>query len=119
MIAVVTLLRLRHEESSELTRYFKVLLVAVFVWTTTAFFDGVGFSPALSYTFSKLAYLGIPTVATAWFLLALEYSDRGDFLSRRLLAGLAVEPVLVNVVVWTNDLHELYWRSTGRKLEPR
>ncbi|WP_323676754.1 histidine kinase N-terminal 7TM domain-containing protein [Halorubellus sp. PRR65] len=42
--------------------------------------------------------------------MALEYSDRGEFVDRQLLAALAVEPVLVNVVVWTNDVHELFWK---------
>ncbi|MFC6955161.1 histidine kinase N-terminal 7TM domain-containing protein [Halorubellus litoreus] len=108
-VSVWTLVSLRREDPTDLTRFLQLLLVAVLAWTTMAFFDGLGISPSVTYAFTKLTYLGIPVVPTAWLLVALEYSDRVDAVSDRLLAGLAVEPVLVNVVVWTNGSHELFW----------
>jgi PAS domain S-box-containing protein len=109
VFAVATLVRVRREGAGGITAPLQVLLVAVVVWMTMALLDNLGISPGISYTFTKLTYLGIPTVATAWFLVALEYTDRGDFASRRLLVALAIEPILVNVAVWTNDVHELFW----------
>jgi len=109
VLALATLLRIRREESTGIDRPLQLLLVAVFVWTTMTFGDQLGISPAVTYTFTKLSYLGIPVVSTAWFLVALEYTDRGDFVNGRLLVALAIEPVLVNVVVWTNEFHQLFW----------
>lgn len=105
------LFRLRREETTDIVQYLTLLMAAVFVWTSMGFFDQLGISPAVTYTFTKLTYLGIPVVSTAYLLVALEYTDRGDYVSNRLLAVLAIEPVLVNVVVWTNGpVHELFWR---------
>ena len=76
VLALATLLRIRREESTGIDRPLQLLLVAVFVWTTMTFGDQLGISPAVTYTFTKLSYLGIPVVSTAWFLVALEYTDR-------------------------------------------
>jgi signal transduction histidine kinase len=108
-VAAGTFVRVRREASSTLTRYLQVLLVGVMVWTMMSFFDGLGISPTVTYTFTKLTYLGIPVVPAVWLLVAVEYSDRIDAVSDRVLAALAVEPILVNVAVWTNDAHELFW----------
>ncbi len=110
-IAAATMVRLRRADGSEETQYrvLQVLFGAVVVWNISALLNGIGFSPTASYQFVKLTYVGIPITGTAWFAFALAYSDRGEFLSRRVVALLAVEPILVNVVVATNDVHRLFW----------
>jgi len=111
VIAAATVVRLRREDESDGTKYrvLQVLFGAVMVWNLAALLNGIGFSPSASYQFVKLTYLSIPVTGTAWFAFALAYSDRGEFLSRRVAALLAVEPVLVTVAVATNDVHRLFW----------
>jgi len=111
VLTTVTAVRLRETDDRDATQYrvLLVLFAAVVIWNVTALFDGIGISPTVSYHFNRLNYLGIPVVGAAWFAFALAYSDRGEFLTRRVVALLAVEPILMNLVVWTNDVHELVW----------
>jgi signal transduction histidine kinase len=108
-MAAVPLVQLRRADETTLRRCLQLLMAAVILWTAMTFLDGLGISPPVTYTFTKLTYVGIPLVPTAFLLVALAYTDRGEFVDRRLVALLAVEPVLVNGVVWTNRLHELFW----------
>lgn len=53
-------------------------------------------------------YLGVVGVPAAWLLFTLEYTGREEWISRRTIALLAVEPVLVLIAVWTNPSHHLF-----------
>ena len=52
-------------------------------------------------------------IPLAWLVTVLEYTGRGEWLTRRRLAGLLVEPLLVTVLVVTARRHALVWQSTG------
>lgn len=108
--ALATAIRLQRAEPSLLQRSLQANLLAVAVWTTMTFGDKVASSPETAHVFTRLTYLGIPLVTPLWLVFVLEYSDAWDVVDRRLGAALAVEPILVNVLVWTNgSLHELWW----------
>ena len=64
---------------------------------------------------AKVEYLGIATGPTAWLWLTIEYTGRTRWLSRRRLALLAVEPVVVLLLVWSNQYHGLVWRSIAEQ----
>ncbi|WP_435358919.1 histidine kinase N-terminal 7TM domain-containing protein [Haloarchaeobius sp. DFWS5] len=70
-------------------------------------------SSELAILGTKLTYLGIPVVVTAWFVLALRYAGRDDLLSTGLYVVLGAAPVLVNLVVWTAEMHTLWWSDFG------
>lgn len=59
-------------------------------------------------TWSNVRYFGIALAPVATLVFALEYTGRDGLVSRRLVAGLLVVPLVTNVVVWTNPLHELW-----------
>ena len=62
-------------------------------------------------------FLG-PSLATlSIFVFALEYTGRVDHVTPRLVALLAVIPVLTNVLVWTNSAHHLV-RASVTVVEP-
>src|SRR5262245_19448975 len=54
------------------------------------------------------AYFGIGLLPASWLIFALQYVSLGHWLTRRRLALLAIMPVWVLVMVWTNDLHHLF-----------
>ena len=72
---------------------------------------------ALSLAFTELsaqvfwyncAYFGIGLLPASWLAFALQYVGLGSWLTRRKLALLAIMPVWVLAMVWTNDLHKLF-----------
>jgi len=64
-----------------------------------------------SVFWGKFAYLGIVVGGTFWFVLTLEYSGRERYLKLPTVGLLAVEPVAINALVWTNGAHHLVWAS--------
>ncbi|MCD6344199.1 MAG: GAF domain-containing protein [Anaerolineae bacterium] len=61
---------------------------------------------------SQVRYVGIVVTSTAWLVFALQYTGRGaKWLTRRGLAWLAVEPLVILMLVWTNKYHNLIWTN--------
>lgn len=53
-----------------------------------------------------ISYLGITLAPAAWFVFVLEYIGKEKWVTKKLLAGLALEPILLQIVLLTNPLHE-------------
>lgn len=67
--------------------------------------------PSLSVKvfWAKTEYLSIAVVPVLWFLLVLSYTGQQRWLTFRNLAFLFIIPLITQVLVWTNELHELIW----------
>jgi diguanylate cyclase (GGDEF)-like protein/PAS domain S-box-containing protein len=61
----------------------------------------------------KVYYLGIVLVPMMWLILALQYTGQDRWLTRRRLSLLAIMPLVTLLLIWTNDLHGLFWRDVG------
>jgi PAS domain S-box-containing protein len=59
----------------------------------------------------RLQYLGIVTVSVMWLAFTLQYTGREKWLTRRNLALVTIEPFVTLLLVWTNDVHHLFYRS--------
>jgi PAS domain S-box-containing protein len=60
----------------------------------------------------RAEYPFIVAAPVLWFIFALQYTGRGRWLTRRSIAILALVPVATVLVVWTNQLHHLYYTHT-------
>ena len=60
---------------------------------------------------AKVQYLGIVILPLAWLAFALHYAAREQWLTIPKLALLAIEPLVVLRLVWTNEAHGLIWSS--------
>lgn len=58
---------------------------------------------------SRLRFMGVVAVPTAWLVFALEYTGRARWLTRRNLVLLTMVPLATALLIWTNDLHHLFW----------
>jgi len=55
-------------------------------------------------------------VSPAFLVFALQYTNRGQWVTPRFVALLAIEPVLFNIAVWTDSYHGLVaagWQGRG------
>src|SRR5436309_8989228 len=57
--------------------------------------------------FSNIAFIGIVPLAPASLGIALQYTGRNQWLSRRNLALLSFIPVMTVLLSWTNHFHRL------------
>ena len=90
---------------------FVVMTLGVAIWT-------FGSASELFVTdfhwkrfFTQIAYIGITIVPAAWFLFVLDYTGRSHLLNRRNILLLTIEPILVQILVFTNSSHNLIWAN--------
>lgn len=62
---------------------------------------------------AKMGYLGIVTVPVAWFIFALQYTNRAGGLARRWLLMFCIIPLITLLLVFTNEAHGLIWSEVG------
>jgi PAS domain S-box-containing protein len=92
-------------------RILSLLAVAVAVWSggTVGVVLATSFSGML--TWLKLSYVGIVFVPPGFAVLALEYTGRHQYVTKRTVGGLLGLSVLFLVLVWTNPGDGWYWDS--------
>jgi PAS domain S-box-containing protein len=92
---------------------FALLMLGVAEWSLTYTLE-LG-SPDLSAAvyWDNSTWLGIVIVPAAWFAFALQYTDRGHWLTRRTVVLLTIQPLITLVLVWTNPLHGLVYSSVS------
>lgn len=84
-----------------------VLLLAVAWWGFASAIELSATAATVRELWGDLKYAGVATVAPAWLVFVLRYTNRGHLVSRRLMAALAIEPVLVMVALLTPATHDL------------
>ncbi|MEM0449132.1 MAG: histidine kinase N-terminal 7TM domain-containing protein [Methanomassiliicoccales archaeon] len=62
---------------------------------------------------NNLSYLPLTLIPTAFFLLAMSYTGRERYLTKRNIALLCIMPCFTILMVWTNDLHHWYYSWIG------
>jgi PAS domain S-box-containing protein len=92
---------------------FAALMVAVTFWSLCNLLEMLVTDYTIKFIFVRFNYLGITVVPAAWLVFVLEYTGRIQQLSRRNLQLLAIEPVLVQLFIWTNAYHHLFWTYSG------
>ena len=68
-------------------------------------------TPELALFWFRVRFLALAVIPVFWLLFAVEYSGHKDWLSKPLLAGLFVIPVITQALHWTNPLHGLWVRQ--------
>jgi PAS domain S-box-containing protein len=63
---------------------------------------------------AQVQYLGIVSVPVMWLILALDYTGLESLLTRRNLILLVIVPLVTLLLVWTNELHGLIWKTVGQ-----
>jgi PAS domain S-box-containing protein len=96
---------------------FAVMMLAVADWALGYALELGSVDLPMILFWARIEYLGIVAGPVAALLLALAYTGRTRWLTRRRLAVLAIVPAITLLLVWTNDLHGLIW-STVRLANP-
>lgn len=88
-----------------------VLGIAAAIWSLGYALEIVGADLPTKLFWAKLQYFGIAIVPLAWFLFAWQYAGRYTPLTRRIIIGLSIIPVITILLVLTNEWHGLVWRN--------
>jgi len=84
------------------------LTLAIAVWDGSFFLATLTPDPTTSIILSRLHFVGLTLVVPSTVALVLEYGGREEWLTRRTVGLLLIEPVVVNALVWTPQYHDLF-----------
>ena len=91
-----------------------LLMLALTWWGLTYALHWSGFYRPTMFFWLDATYLGVVIVPVAFLAFALQFTNRDHWLNRRNTAPMALEPVLTLILLWTDDLHGLFF--AGKRL---
>jgi PAS domain S-box-containing protein len=92
---------------------FTLLMLAVAWWSVGYALELGSADLEAKVVWSNLNFLGIVTVPASWFAFAAQYTNRQNWLTRRNLTLLTIEPVVLLLLVWTDEIHGLFRTSVA------
>jgi PAS domain S-box-containing protein len=90
---------------------FMWLMLAVAVWCWGYAFQLGSVARPAKVFWTRVQYIGVVAAPATWLAFVLQYVGQGRWLTRRNSALLVVEPVIVWLLILTNDAHHLIWTS--------
>jgi len=88
-----------------------LLLLSMTIWSGAYAAQWTGIPFGAKLVWFKLMYIGIVAVPALFLVFALRLTHHERWLTRRNLFLISIEPVFSLVLLWTNDLHHLYFTS--------
>jgi len=85
--------------------------LATAVWTGGSLGLTLSTTPAAELRWLQVSYLGIVAAPITFFILALEYTGRPQYLTPATTGSLVALGGSILGFVWTNPYHELYWAN--------
>lgn len=88
-----------------------VMMTAIGWWVAFATFETASVGLTAKLVFASVEYLGICATPLAYLWLSMEFGGSRSPLTPRTLRWLAVMPVLLVLLVFSNPWHQLIWTS--------
>ncbi len=86
---------------------FSLLMLAVAEWSLAYALELVSADLPAALFWDDVEWLGAAVAPTLWLAFVLQYTGRAQWLTRRTVAILMVEPLITVLLVWTNRFHGL------------
>jgi PAS domain S-box-containing protein len=93
------------------SRSLAFLMFAIAWWSVMSVIELGATDLATKRLALKLMYPAIGAVPVAWLLFAIQYTGQTRLPTRKELAGILLGPVLMILLVWTNQYHGWFWSS--------
>jgi PAS domain S-box-containing protein len=92
---------------------FVLLMIGVALWSAAYAVELSTPTLAGKLLAARIEYFGIVSVPVFFLIFVLAYTGRDSWLTLRNLILLAVVPLASLLLVWTNELHTLFYRSVS------
>lgn len=111
LFAVVAFLRSDHHDHVPGSTAIRFLFVCIIAWAAPQALETMVTSEAAKLLATQVSYVGITLTPVAWFQFAITYSQGVVDMNRRVLNLICMIPVITLGLVFSNDLHQLFWTS--------
>lgn len=92
---------------------FVVMMASVTIWSLGNAFEQIVVELDYKLIFTRTNYILITIVPASWLLFAAEYTGHTTWVTQRNVRLLMIEPVLVQIAIWTNPLHDQFFTHLG------
>jgi PAS domain S-box-containing protein len=92
---------------------FALLMLTVVVWSFGYALELSSATLLAKLLWTRVEYLGIVVLPAAWLAFVCQYTGHESWMGRRAIALLAIEPLLILLLIWTNEYHGLFWRMVA------
>jgi len=111
---ILTIISMRRVTTSG-SRIISVILAFISLYVFATFFEGLFDGVSAKILSTKVSYIGFYGAATFLQILAIQYSQRDHWLQGGGKVIVWILPVLMILIIWSNELHNLFW--TGFSFE--
>ena len=92
---------------------FAVLMAAAAWWSFAQSMEVLADDAGGKFAWLRIQYAGAVLMAPAWLALVWQFRKRQSAMPDRLLGLLAIEPIVVLMLIWTDGVHGLMWGTPG------
>lgn len=92
---------------------FGILCLVASLWACAYGFQLMSATVPIKLFWSRLVSLGAVVAPTAWVVFVISFTDRSDWLTRRRLALLAIEPAIGLALAWTAGSSDLFFAGVS------
>jgi PAS domain S-box-containing protein len=118
-VSVAIALYTRRRRSTPGATAFALLMAAAGEWALAYALSLTSVGKDTQLLWIKIRYIGIVIVPGAWLTFALLQTGYGKWVTQRNLILLTIEPLIILLLIWTNEWHMLYWTEvTQEQLGP-
>lgn len=93
--------------------YFVVMSTLITILAVSYLLELFSTSLSDKLFWNGLEYIGIVGIPVLYLLIVVRYAGRDDLLTRRNIILVSIIPAFCLVMVWTNDLHHLFFESSS------
>ncbi len=110
VLPLALLIYIRDWERNLRVKLFILIISMSLLWSIAYIAQLVSFLPSAVF-WLKTKYIAITMLPVFWFLFALEYTGKNDWLNKRFFAVIFSVPVFNLLMVWTNEIHGLFFEK--------
>ncbi|GEM_PF-1674384 len=97
------------QRDKPIAKTYLIFMGCLLVWMTGSFLEILTLNLQLSLLFADFSFLGITFMPVAWLAIVMQYNNMMERFNRW-LPLIILFPILTNIMIWTNPLHQL-WRG--------
>lgn len=94
-------------------RWFGFMMLGIAIWALSYGFELSSYTLEEMLFWIKIEYLGIAFIPAFWLLFISRYTGKDKWLSNTNFILLMKIPVITLLLVWTNNLHHLHYKSVS------
>lgn len=87
---------------------FLLLITGVVIWLFSNLVEARFLEESSRLFWNNMQYIGIVLVPAGWFLFTIAYAGWTEWLNKRTVGLLLIEPIAVVALVWTSEWHTIF-----------